>query len=154
MTSFAFVIDVISCVWYLCDEIWGVVKPRCRVEREAYFYSWGGGRTHLPKFKFSAKSPIGLHMILDPQIKKFKTCLNQMRKIYFNQKSVRVQPCTPLSIVLNGLCFQIIRQYVCSQMTVNMYAINGHTSGVLPPGVIKLKWTIPTPLSTHFFHIF
>ena len=27
-----------------------------------------------------------------------------------------------------------------------MYAINGYTSGVLPPGVATLKWDIPTPL--------
>ena len=30
----------------------------------------GGGRTRLPKFKFSAKFPIGLHVILQIQIKK------------------------------------------------------------------------------------
>ena len=30
-----------------------------------------GGRKRLPKFKFSAKFPIGLHMILQIQIKKF-----------------------------------------------------------------------------------
>ena len=32
----------------------------------------GGGRKRLPKFKFSAKFPIGLHMILQIQIKKFE----------------------------------------------------------------------------------
>ena len=32
----------------------------------------GGGRTRLPKFKFSAKFPIGLHVILQIQIRKFK----------------------------------------------------------------------------------
>ena len=31
-----------------------------------------GGRTRLPKFKFSAKFPIGLHVILQIQIRKFK----------------------------------------------------------------------------------
>ena len=30
----------------------------------------GGGRTRLPEFKFSAKFPIGLHVILQIQIKK------------------------------------------------------------------------------------
>ena len=30
----------------------------------------GGGRKRLPKFKFSAKFPIGLHVILQIQIKK------------------------------------------------------------------------------------
>ena len=29
----------------------------------------GGGRKRLPKFKFSAKFPIGLHVILQIQIK-------------------------------------------------------------------------------------
>ena len=28
------------------------------------FQNLQGGRTHLPKFKFAAKFPIGLHMIL------------------------------------------------------------------------------------------
>ena len=32
----------------------------------------GGGRTRLPKFKFSAKFPIGLHVVLQIQIKKFE----------------------------------------------------------------------------------
>ena len=32
----------------------------------------GGGRKRLPKFKFSAKFPIGLHVILQIQIKKFE----------------------------------------------------------------------------------
>ena len=32
----------------------------------------GGGRTRLPKFKFSAKFPIGLHVILQIQITKFE----------------------------------------------------------------------------------
>ena len=31
-----------------------------------------GGRTRLPKFKFSANFPIGLHVILQIQIKKFE----------------------------------------------------------------------------------
>ena len=30
------------------------------------------GQTRLPKFKFSAKFPIGLHMILQIQIKEFE----------------------------------------------------------------------------------
>ena len=32
----------------------------------------GGGRKRLPKFKFSAKFPIGLHVILQIQIKKIE----------------------------------------------------------------------------------
>ena len=31
-----------------------------------------GGRKRLPKFKFSAKFPIGLHVILQIQIKKIR----------------------------------------------------------------------------------
>ena len=38
------------------------------------------GRTHLSKFKFLARFPIGLHMILELQ-KIIKICLNQMHKI-------------------------------------------------------------------------
>ena len=36
------------------------------------FYSGGGGGKRLPKFKFSAKFDIGLHVILQIQIKKFE----------------------------------------------------------------------------------
>ena len=32
------------------------------------------GRTRLPKFKFPAKFPIGLHVILKQHIKKIKIC--------------------------------------------------------------------------------
>ena len=32
----------------------------------------GGGRSNLPKFKFSVEFPIGLHIVLKLQIKKFK----------------------------------------------------------------------------------
>ena len=31
-----------------------------------------GGRTRLPKFRFSAKFPIGLHVILSIQIRKLE----------------------------------------------------------------------------------
>ena len=34
-----------------------------------------GGRTRLPKFKFSANFPIGLQVILQLQIKKNQKCL-------------------------------------------------------------------------------
>ena len=40
-----------------------------------------GGRTRLPIFTFLAKFPIGLHMILQIQIKKIKFALNYMCKI-------------------------------------------------------------------------
>ena len=69
----------------------------------------GGGRKRLPKFKFSAKFPIGLHVILQIQIKKIRKWLLYCVKNYFNRKSVEVQPCTPLEIMLNAFCLKIIR---------------------------------------------
>ena len=69
----------------------------------------GGGRTRLPKFKFSAKFPIGLHVILQIQIKKNRKWLLYYVKKYFNRKSVEVQRWTPLEIMLNGFCLKIIR---------------------------------------------
>ena len=51
-----------------------------------------GGRTHLPKSKFLANFPIGLHVILQIQIKKIQKCLISYGKKYFNRKSVEVQP--------------------------------------------------------------
>ena len=68
-----------------------------------------GGRTRLPKFKFSAKFPIGLHVILPIQIKKIRKWLLYYVKKYFNRKSVEVQRWTPLEIMLNGVCLKIIR---------------------------------------------
>ena len=61
-----------------------------------------GGRKRLPKFKFSAKFPIVLQVILQIQKKKLKmTAIAYYVKNYFNRKSVEVQPCTPLEIMLN-----------------------------------------------------
>ena len=37
--------------------------------------SWGGGRTRLPKFKFSTKFSIGLHVILELLDKKNQNLL-------------------------------------------------------------------------------
>ena len=53
--------------------------------------SEAGGRTRLPKFKFSANFSIGLHVILQLQIKKNQKCLISYVKKYFNRKSVEVQ---------------------------------------------------------------
>ena len=47
------------------------------------------GKTRLPKFKFSATFPIGLDVILELQIKKIKTCLNEMRKIILTENTFR-----------------------------------------------------------------
>ena len=51
----------------------------------------GGGRKRLPKFKFSAKFPIGLHVILQNTDKKIRKRLLYCVKNYFNRKSVEVQ---------------------------------------------------------------
>ena len=61
-----------------------------------------GDRTRLRKLKFSAKFPIGLHMILQKQIKKNSKCIISYVKNYSNRKSIGVQPWTPLKVILNG----------------------------------------------------
>ena len=49
-----------------------------------------GGRTCLPKFKFSAKFPIGLHVILHLQIKKLKFALHRIMKIILSEKPLEL----------------------------------------------------------------
>ena len=62
------------------------------------FHSWGhsnsvfnfqGGRKRLPKFKFSAKFPIGLHVILQIQMKKFENDCYLMWKIILTENPSR-----------------------------------------------------------------
>ena len=48
-----------------------------------------GGRKRLPKFKFSTKFPIGLHMILQIQMKKFKNDCYIMWKIILTENPSR-----------------------------------------------------------------
>ena len=48
-----------------------------------------GGRKRLPKFKFSAKFPIGLHVILQIQIKKFENDCYIMWKIILTKNPSR-----------------------------------------------------------------
>ena len=48
-----------------------------------------GGRKRLPKFKFSAKFPIGLHVILQIQIKKFENDCHIMWKIILTENPLR-----------------------------------------------------------------
>ena len=61
-----------------------------------------GGQKRLPKwFKFSAKFPIGLHVILQIQIRKFENDCYIMWKIILTENPLR---CTPLEIMLNGFC--------------------------------------------------
>ena len=49
----------------------------------------GGGRTRLPKFTFPAKFPIGLHVILQIQIKKFENDCYIMWKIILTENPSR-----------------------------------------------------------------
>ena len=48
-----------------------------------------GGRKRLPKFKFSAKFPIGLHVILQIQIKKLENNCYIMWKIILTENPSR-----------------------------------------------------------------
>ena len=49
----------------------------------------GGGRKRLPKFKFSAKFPIGLHVILQIQITKIENDCYIMWKIILTENPSR-----------------------------------------------------------------
>ena len=49
----------------------------------------GGGRIRLPKFKFLAKFPIGLHVILQIQIEKFENDCYIMWKIILTENPLR-----------------------------------------------------------------
>ena len=70
-------------------------------------FQGGRTRTRLPKFKFSANFPIGLHVILQLQIKKIQKCLISYVKKYFNRKSVELQRWTPLEVIQNEFCLWI-----------------------------------------------
>ena len=61
-----------------------------------------GGRTLLPKFRFSAKFPIGYftHDFINAD-KKIRKWLLYYVKNYFNWKSIEVQRWTPLEVILN-----------------------------------------------------
>ena len=48
-------------------------------------HPFSGGWKRLPKFKFSAKFPIGLHVILQIQIKKFENDCYIMWKIILTE---------------------------------------------------------------------
>ena len=54
-----------------------------------YLFQGVGGRKRLPKFKFSAKFPIGLHVILQIQIRKFKNDCYIMCKIILTENTSR-----------------------------------------------------------------
>ena len=60
-------------IW-IVSNFKGALDDFLRPVRALYFFHFqtGGGRKRLPKFKFSAKFPIGLQVILQIQIKKFE----------------------------------------------------------------------------------
>ena len=71
------------------DKNQQIVKMMIMTSHLALHVSRGGGRTRLPKFKFSAKFPIGLHVILQIQIKKFENDCYIMWKIIINENPSR-----------------------------------------------------------------
>ena len=77
-----------------CAEV--VVNFLNRMRDDTACCSRQGGRTCLPKFKFSAKFPICLHVILQIQIKQIQICLTSYHENYFKRKAVGVEHRTPL----------------------------------------------------------
>ena len=60
------------------------------------------GRTRLPKFKFLAKFPIGLHVILQNADKKDSELSTILcAKLFYPKNLLVVQPCNPLEQILN-----------------------------------------------------
>ena len=66
----------------------GVAKLNLALPAPSLFKT-RGGRKRLPKFKFSAKFPIGLHVILQIQIKKFENDCYLMWKIILTENPSR-----------------------------------------------------------------
>ena len=56
------------------DSVNPMIHTHVRLTLQTCYHTYyiGGGQKRLPKFKFSAKFPIGLPMILQIQIKKFE----------------------------------------------------------------------------------
>ena len=61
----------------------------CYTKLSEVMYLAQGGRKRLPKFKFSAKFPIGLHVILQIQIKKIENDCYIMWKIILTENPSR-----------------------------------------------------------------
>ena len=103
--------------WNFCHLPWNSIAiamlffffhPNRLIQTHCIQSTWlHGGRTHLHKFKFSANFSIGLHVIVQMQIKKIQKCLISYVKNYFNRKSVKVQPWTPVEVILNEICLWI-----------------------------------------------
>ena len=69
---------------------WELVVPTPSFSHSVISFTVIGGRTRLPKFKFEAKFPIGLHVILQLEINQNSAALNAQN--YLNWKSIEVQP--------------------------------------------------------------
>ena len=72
--------------YMFCVQLYG--KWACWGRYNLYFEA-RGGQTWLPEFKFSAKFPIGLHVILQIQIKKFENDCYIMWKIILTENPSR-----------------------------------------------------------------
>ena len=73
-------------MWNSNLKVYSLILNRGRSQN---FQNCQGGRTRLPKFKFSAKFPIGLHVILQIQIKKFENDCYIMWKIILTENPSR-----------------------------------------------------------------
>ena len=114
-----------------------------------------GGGTRLPKLKFLAKFPIGLHMILqNTDKKKNQKCVTSYVQNYFEQNSVGVQPWTPLEIILDEFffcfvfCFCFLKSYsitVRFMQRSRMWVLPNWIGLFLPP--LENSWFL------HFFHL-
>ena len=72
-----------------------ILLAKCEFDRGLIFFfnqDGGGDRKRLPKFKFSAKFPIGLHVILQIQIKKIENDCYIMWKIIINPSRCNLAP--------------------------------------------------------------
>ena len=103
-------------IWKLCFKIGlmihvktidSITRKWFYMQRNRNVNSRGRGWTRLPKFKFSANFPIGLHVIYKIQLKKNQNCLISYVKKYINRKSVEVQPWTPLEVSLNEFVYEL-----------------------------------------------
>ena len=64
-----------------------------------------GRRTRWPKFKFSPKNILRFTRDFANTEKKNQNLIESDAQNYFYQKSVEVQPCTSLKIILDSLYF-------------------------------------------------
>ena len=81
-------------IYLTCEWEYGLISSFSSwkmISHWAYFSTMEarGGRKRLPKFKFSAKFPIGLHVILQIQIQKFENDCYLMWKIILTENPSR-----------------------------------------------------------------